>query len=434
MNPRPESSRSRRSRKRWIVTWVLLLVAFVAAFLSPRKAKLRVQTDPNLALHWILVPESLGASTVLLGRDRNQDSLPELYLQISEPVGTNWEALLLQRELQPDFIQVHVLELAGRDGRELQRWPIDFDGPHGHVLGRDAALHFHARSPTGQDICLSHERCAGVFPFKNANASEFLLDGKPATLIESLQAAQGGRGSEEGWKLQVIQDGSLIRELDCGAHSRFILRPEYLEHGFCYRVEWIEGSDRTTCVRIDLSTGEEIEVEAPSVEGQSRYDFLDFASPIRSPNGELFTQAEIETDSGVSLFRIPLEPLGPSVEVANFPIQDSGVRRDFRQLFLNVQGRYLRLSGYFDGAKSNTLQVACTFFGQPERRQSIDSIPAMGSFGQTYALGEWDARVIPDQDGDQVEDIVVMLRLSKELDQLIGYMQLSGATGEILPR
>jgi hypothetical protein len=434
MDPRIESTQGKRSRKRWRVGLVVLGAAVAAAFLFPRRASIRVQTDANLALHWILVPEGMKSSTLLLGRDRDHDSLPELYFQVGEPMGTNWEALVFQGELRPDFIQVLVLELAGSDGKEQQRWPVDFEGPHGHVLGRDTSIHFHVRALNGEDVCLTQERCAGVFAFKSASEYEFLLSGKPAKLVENIRLASHESGNEESWTIQVMQDGVLVRELECGSRARFILRPEYLDRGYCYRMEWTQDIDRTTCVRIDLLTGKETVIELPSIDGQPLNYFLALSSPVQLPNGILVGQAELETEKGVSLFRIPLDPYGPPIEVAHFPQQDAGSLRDLQPQYLDVDGKYLRLSCYFDDTKPDALQIACAFFGDPEHVQSIESIPAMGNPSDPYSFRDLEARVVPDQNGDQIEDIVVMLRLSRSQREAIGYLIVSGATGEILPR
>lgn len=203
MNPRTDSSKKPRSRKRWIVTWTVLLAAFVAAFLSPRKAKLRVQTDPNLALHWILVPESWRGTFSMLGKDRDHDSLPEVYLRAAEPVGTQWIVMLRQAEWRPDSFDELMLELAGSDGSEQQRWLDDSGGLGGLVVGLDASFHFHARALNGEEVCFTHEHCSGV-AFNRASNYGFLLNGKPTTLIKGFQYVRTESGSDQFTTMQVL--------------------------------------------------------------------------------------------------------------------------------------------------------------------------------------------------------------------------------------
>lgn len=434
MNLRTDSSEKPRSRKRWIVTWTVLLAAFVAAFLFPRRAGIRVQTDPNLALHWILVPEGNKSSTLLLGRDRDHDSLPELYFQVGEPVGTQWRTLLRRAELRPDFFQALVLELAGSDGRERQRWLVDSEDPNGFVNGRDTSMHFHARALNGEDVCFTQERCAGVFAFKSPVEFKFHLNGKRATLVESFQYIETGIGSESIYTVQVVQDGELIRELKCGSRSRFILRSEYLDRGFCYRMELAEDFASSTCARINLLTGIETTLEVPSLNGQIFDHFQALSTPIQLPNGNLVGQLEVDTEKGISLVHVPLEPQGPPAEVARFLSQENGNARDLESQYLRVNGNYLRLNCYFDDTNPDALQIACTFMGSPEQVEVIDSIPKMGASSAPFSVVWHEARVVPDQNGDQVDDIVVALMLTKSSRTAIGYLKLSGATGKILPR
>lgn len=396
-----------------------------------------MRADPNLALHWILVPESWRSSFLVFGKDRDHDSLPELYLRVGEPVGTQWMALLRRAEWRPDSFNVLVLELAGSDGSERQRWPDDSAGPSRLVVGRDASIHFHTQALNSDDVCLTHEPCVGALSLDGGVGKHFLLDGK-RTEVQMEEVFVRNEEADEFRRFhRLLQGDKVIREFETGEQSAMLMAQEFLDRGFCLRFDTAENSDGVlsySCWRIDLATGQETQFPLPEYDDLAIDLFREMHAPDLGANGQVLARIEHESATGLALLEVPLDPPGALVELANFPQLEYGTMRNLSTCYLPFEGATLSLCCYFNDERPGSLQFSFAIPGKPIQTQSIDSLPSNAIPSDPLRLNDLDARVIADQDGDQREDFALSLHLSNSTSTVIGYLTVSSATGEILPR
>jgi hypothetical protein len=426
----------RRGKKRWFA-FAALALGFAASWVWFNRAEgPRIQLDPQLALFTIELEEGAGFVRSGWSTDRDRDGLDDLLVLYSPPSRLNLlrTAIEWKRSYQPN--RRTMLRLSSKDGAELSSESfLEAENPWLH-LAQDGRSCFHLRPNEGAlEICSDPTLCCAPDPKVRIE----LPGQKYEAYIEE-------RGLEIHFVLEDRIENELVLREKLGRFGQLYAWPALREQGRCLLYygalgSWTEISevrlredeqDNRWPISAELfgvSAGQFFPTQATLDANQISQLLAVWESPSERTFLRLALDEELEVEQLGSVPR-DVSAVGQlGAPVCALPQGDD---------FIIVHARAPAASPY-----PLILDVKLPGLAMQEVALPVDlDTYGFGGISMTrlraptpfHGPQQVLLQTIADQDGDQIADWRVLIRVGGCRGGLLVFVELSGATGRVLER